>query len=422
MITSYNEFNFFKLFENLINESKLTYTKRFIDILTTISNNKIAQYLLDLKFDKIEADYTQNYIDMSDGNNSNTHVVYIPDKKAQKILDSDIVIKWITIGDSDVRKFTYNKNKNGEYKNRHLFDALGFIPPEDQEAPPIPSNEIGIIVAETVSKVSGKHVVWFKTDKGIDVIINKDVLSPRDDRYDQIWNLPTVSTKIGRLARALLLSANKQFTTSDIEEFTNLYKSTVDVMNDEFIKFELVSGKNIAHWYYYNNYESDKSSLGSSCMANVNSEYFDIYVYNKNVQLLILYSKSNGSIVDNKYKSNKIRGRAIVWTLDDGSIFMDRIYTHNDSDIELFKKYAENNGWFYKLHQDMDAYCYITNGKESSKKVMVVNLENTIFDYYPYLDTMCFLSDTNKIISNRTKNTEYELKSTDGDRYETDDY
>jgi hypothetical protein len=49
---------------------------------------------------------------------------------------------------------------------------------------------------------------------------------------------------------------------------------------------------------------------------------------------------------------DKISGRAIIWTLDDGMVFMDRVYTVNDSDVELFKMYAKQKGWAYKYGQN----------------------------------------------------------------------
>ena len=61
------------------------------------------------------------------------------------------------------------------------------------------------------------------------------------------------------------------------------------------------------------------------------------------------------------YKSDddtdKILGRALLWKLRDGKRFMDRIYTANDSDVQLFKDYAKENGWYTKRGNAEQIHC-----------------------------------------------------------------
>jgi hypothetical protein len=48
-----------------------------------------------------------------------------------------------------------------------------------------------------------------------------------------------------------------------------------------------------------------------------------------------------------KNTSDKIKGRAILWKTDKG-MFMDRIYTAHDSDLNLFKEFATKSNFGLK--------------------------------------------------------------------------
>jgi hypothetical protein len=73
---------------------------------------------------------------------------------------------------------------------------------------------------------------------------------------------------------------------------------------------------------------------------------------------------------------------------------VDRIYTNNDSDVELFKQYAYSKGWYHKPNQS-SSNDYSMVGKEGNKREghLVVNLKSD-GDYrnYPYLDTLKYFN------------------------------
>ena len=79
---------------------------------------------------------------------------------------------------------------------------------------------------------------------------------------------------------------------------------------------------------------------------------------------------------------------------------MDRIYTTHDSDVELFKQFAEKNGWWWKTSQSMDQWEQITNGDVRKLSRIVVKADKTDFSYYPYMDTMSYLNTDDDIITN----------------------
>ena len=161
-------------------------------------------------------------------------------------------------------------------------------------------------------------------------------------------------------------------------------------------------------------------------MAEVDSDYFDIYAQNSQVSLIILYG-DNGSLVDGKYQDDRIKGRAILWDCKINEMpakFMDRIYTTFDNDVELFKQYAEKNGWWYKKRQSMEPGEEITDGSVVKKATIEVKLDDANWDYYPYCDTICYInSDTGTACNVYWDDSDRLLRDTSGgyeDSYDMD--
>ena len=82
-------------------------------------------------------------------------------------------------------------------------------------------------------------------------------------------------------------------------------------------------------------------------------------------------------------------------------MFLDRIYTNNDSDVELFKQFAEKNGWWYKKRQSMEPDEDFTDGNSVRKGTIEVKLDDADFEYYPYCDTMCYIDSDTGMASNK---------------------
>ena len=170
----------------------------------------------------------------------------------------------------------------------------------------------------------------------------------------EVWSKNRQDIKVGRGARALLRSAGvTDILDKDFEAFVNLFKATIDKLNDKFSYFNVVSGDDIHYWYGSKNYYERRGTLGSSCMAGADESWLEIYTANPNqVSLVIFKSQDDDS---------KIVGRSLLWTLNDGKKFMDRIYTINDSDVNLFREFAKENGWYAKYHNRWQS---IVTGKQ----------------------------------------------------------
>lgn len=206
---------------------------------------------------------------------------------------------------------------------------------------------------------------------------------------DAIKNLMSKnSIRIGKLANKVIELHNKKFaqnlvfTPPEIEDFVNAYKAHWDFENNKMSNLKLVSGSIISYWYWENNYHSENGTLGNSCMRHdFCAEYLDIYTHSKNVSMLILLTPEN-----------KISGRAIIWELTDGSLFMDRVYTNDDSDVNLFIKWAELNNCAYKLEQNSRVGNIVKDGKTSDLKLEVkvysVDYDSRFDEKFPYMDTL----------------------------------
>jgi hypothetical protein len=411
MMKKYNDFKEDFLLESLLLESKVEFSKGLMNLFATMSNNRIKNILLNLSKTGKDINITQNFFDIGP---SKEEITFVQDRRAQQIMGTEPV-NFKTTSNVGSHYLTFNK-KDDKYVNQSIFNALGFDP--DSTSHDVPeSNEVGEILSETESKrVPGRFYVLFKWSGGL-IVLNKNVVVPNDDRYDRVWALSRNPIRIGRVIRALLTSAGESFEDKEIEDFVNAYKSSIDIMNDAFLKFDVVEGRDIAYWYSNEHYEDGgRSTLGNSCMAEVDSSYFDIYVYNPSVcKLVILYSDSGGQITDGKWKSNKIRGRAILWTTDQGDIFMDRIYYNYESDVDLFKQYADKNDWWYKRSQDSDSHFTAQKGSQTKSPKYTVSLRISEFSFYPYVDTLTYIDFSGKKLSNERSGMDGELCGTGGD-------
>ncbi len=405
----YDEYILEQKIYGLLLESKIVYSEKFINILKNMKNDKIAKILLQLYNKDIDR-LIQNYIDVS---NRKDLLSFITDVKASEISNKEE--KWVVVL-SD-KYLTHND------RNNNIFDMLGYEKPSSGSPWSPAINTVGIILNEVISPISGKVYVIFKEyNSDTKTVINKTALNRVD--YDPVvWNSNRNNIKVGRLAKSVLNSANIKTTEKEIEDFTNTYKFVYDLFKNAFSKFEVVTGTTISYWYEGDRYIRGGGSLNNSCMSNVSSDYFDIYCYNKNVSMVILYD-DNGIFNNDKYISDKIKGRAILWKAetDDGEkiVFMDRIYTVDDSDVGLFIEYANSNDWWHRSSQGhIGHYNGVKISRKNENKQIHIKcyLETTKHDYYPYCDTLCYLNLSESFICSEIVNYDnytLELRDTDG--------
>lgn len=412
-IYKYTEFLTENKLTELIMESKVIFSKKFLNLLNRMRTNKIASDLLNI-YSK-DFNIQHNYIDITD---NKEEVSFTPDRKVQELIG----------GRPEVYQVNTRRQLTHVNANKKVFGILGYDDTKEYWQPD--SGQKGLIKAETVGERTGKVFVLFEEltneEEGEEkryAVLNKDCLSLSDYDDSHIWTTARNPIRIGRLVRPLLRSAGIAVVDRDIEEFTNQWKATYDFAADALKQFDIVKGDSISYWYNSDRYLEGGGTLNNSCMAEVEDYYFEIYTSNSQVSLVILYD-DEGQLQDGKYTSSKIKGRAILWDAEingNNVKFMDRIYTTHDSDVELFKQFAQKNGWFYKDSQSMTPREYITDGNSKSKYEIVVKVDNADCDAYPYVDTMCFCYTG----SNELRNTQDDnddsmrvLRSTEGEWYQ----
>jgi len=397
MIGKYSEF----ITESLILESEVIYSNLFRQALSKL-DSPISKSLLDIE--NKDFNIQSNYFDIN--KEKNDEVSFISDRKAQEILkDAQPLVRFTGSGGGWL--------KHSE-SNAELFGKLGYQPNGPEPHKPS-SSELGVVVKKVVSETSGNTYVWvkFRNAEGVEIgegVYNQEKLRDVEDpRLKEVWSKNRQPIKIGRAIRALLKVAGVDFVDKDIEDFVNKYKSTIDKINDKFRLFEVVEGDDIAHWYRYANYLNQSGTLGNSCMKSVPSSYFEIYTSNPDVcKLLILKSEDDES---------KITGRALLWTLTDGKKFLDRIYTNVDSDVQLFRDWAKENGIYSKFYNNSSDSpdVFDLEGQKLRLEKLEVRIRRGSYDRYPYVDTIKYFSPDKGILSNRKSYDNYTLESTGGD-------
>lgn len=388
MIKNFYDFEIQLLIESLILESKIEFSDNFMSLVSSIKRSRISKEILSLKKNEIDADFAQNFIDVG---SAKDEVSFTPDRRAKEYLGKDSVMRYKVTRDG--RYLTHSPGNN------YLYKELGYTKPDTDPYDP-PVGTIGTIKAEAKSNRSENIYAWFISDNGRQTVLNKSALVPHDERLQLIYSKYRNIIKIGRLIRAILTTAKVPFTDKEVEEFVNSYKAAYDMMHDAFLKFKLVNGDEITHWYHINQYETDESTLGGSCMADVPPNWLDIYSKNPSVCSLLILFSDNGYIINGKYESKKIKGRALVWKTDQGETFMDRVYYNNDSDVSLFKSYAFDKGWWCRATQNSGNNFNITNGSVSKVAEYSVKLDNAKFDNYPYVDSLRLINFEDKLIAN----------------------
>ncbi len=403
-VNRYTDFLNESQFELLL-EANIQYLPRFKKVLSKI-DTKISSELL--KLVDTEVDINTNYIDID---NNKNFIRFVPDDRVKDI-------KCIVNDSTENQRLYYCVNSSVKY-NREIVNNR------------LPSTGTICTIVKTLTELEVKelfkgsnryynyllepenvfyHVKFTYSTysdgepEECNAIVLKNTLSP------YVGDYKAMEFKIGKFASSMLKKAGVDFNNVELEDFVNKYKAQIEVRQGLFDKFEVVKGEEIRKYYLHTQYNSQSGSLGGSCMKYRRcQEYLDIYVQNSNISMLILHGKFG------------IIGRAILWFDDRNRNIMDRIYTNNSADEELFKEYAKKNDFYYKASQDYVAMgnlmlgdTVITNRDDI---LITVQLDETGVDYrfYPFVDTVKFMNIRLGILCNDdVSDYDYELESTTG--------
>lgn len=297
------------------------------------------------------------------------------------------------------------------------------------------SDDLSSILVSIASPIAS----FMLSDKNEDMdklkITNFEIHPTKNDQI--LFNNGKQSVYIGRLAYTYLKAMGVDTKThymikdSTVEDFVNKYKAAWDSLHSKF-EFEIVSGDRIKWAFNKNNYFSKdfehKGTLSKSCMRHTHcQDYFDIYTDNSACKMLV------------QLEDGKVKGRAILWeakilgsSIENSKkiLFMDRIYTNNDSDVILFIKWARDNGYHYKADQESsnDTQIMFNGDVAYEDYTMFVELDRGFSArQWPYMDTLKYFYKYNQnqaIISNFDGEPffgtmEFEMEEMDGSNSES---
>jgi hypothetical protein len=201
----------------------------------------------------------------------------------------------------------------------------------------------------------------------------------------------------------------KDISGKEVEKFSNLYKSHVSKPK---FTFKVVSGESIRKYYHYSSHDSDRGSLGSSCMRyNSCQSYFNIYVDNKDIISMLVMLNEDGGVM----------GRALLWNINSHKL-MDRIYTISDEELSFyFKKWASKKGYLHKSDQNwFNTLFFEQVGKNKQELKVKLNLKND-YVYYPYMDTFKFIDFEGGLYNYVPQDVDFRiLCSSDGSKRDSD--
>ena len=382
---NYNDFKFNRsnLFYDIVLESMVIYKEKFKELLREMGG-PMAKQILGLEGKDVET--RNNFFGLAAKNDA---ITFVQDRKYQEIMKSEVYIL-VDPSRFTTRKFEKYPDAKDVWDNFNLE-----IPPIDQEIK-FPANIRGTISQKNMKSVRTKktYVAFYPLDKKYPAVpVNFRYL--RKETTDEELSKNIQEIKAGRGMKALLGSAGINKTDKEIEEFVNKFKSTYDILADAFRMFEIVEGEDIRKYYNQKEYESQSDGqLGNSCMKSAScSEYFDIYCLNPSKCKLVIL----------KSKKGKVKGRALLWKLDDGLMYMDRVYTNNDADINLFYEFAKFNNW---------------KTQQNRPNVMSITLNPIEYKKFPYMDSLTVYYNKIHVLSNSSNTFPssdcYSIQSTGG--------
>jgi hypothetical protein len=395
--------NNFTKFE-LIKESLIYFSSDFIDILSNIiddANNDhefaVSQLAIFLQFIcGKDINLSQNYIDVAD----NGLVKYIVDNRIDY---NDVQINYDYIIDikhiqNYISKSKYDGIQNlyfikyediDKYKNSYKllktyegYEYYIFLLQLNEEDSKNEAKNYPIIRARDIKDKNKKHILLYKKIKSKN---EKPFVPKLPKNFSEV--------RLGRFINKTLQEFGyNSFKSSTIEKFVNYYTSLFVFNRDANEKLHIVSGDEIRYYYYEDRYEHKKGYLGSSCMRHKSSQAnFNIYIENPDVCKMLVMT---GDKEDSGPLGRKIIGRALLWTLIDGSYYMDRIYAINDSVVKVFEKYAKDNN-------------YIIYNAFNNRKQISVKVKSNFYNKYPFMDTFEYYLPKKGILTNYSYFTDF---------------
>lgn len=220
-------------------------------------------------------------------------------------------------------------------------------------------NIIQIFADELAQKIINKEVLPYKASTNLIRVFNRMKFVP-DVEYldisffdvdekseDLITFLPAKkfdgdpTTKKGRQGIGvgkLLRRLKTNMAPTEVEDFVVKYREAYErIIQGKGRLIDVVTGEEIRYWYANTHYAKTQysSTLWNSCMsAPGTGKVLNLYCENPQKIALCIYLNEN----------DQLQARALIWNLDDGRVYMDRIYYNTAEQKEVMLQFAKENG------------------------------------------------------------------------------
>lgn len=175
--------------------------------------------------------------------------------------------------------------------------------------------------------------------------------------------------RVSKILKKLDPSLNESELEGFVAKYKVAYKNLVDNASE---RVKVVTGEKIRYWYLGSRYAKDRwgnsGSLGNSCMRYKKSQKrCDIYCENPDKCAMAIYLDEKGDLL----------ARALIWHLDDGTVYMDRIYHVSVEDRLQLMDYAKK----------MKMKSYDSGDGEKEKMIITLKKDYGSPEDNPYMDT-----------------------------------
>lgn len=233
-----------------------------------------------------------------------------------------------------------------------------------------------------------------KSDVVTAVLVSKFKAEVKAGRFGGIgWNAPfRQPIKISKFFRKL----DPDLTDKQIDALIPKWKVAWEkIVKNTVTEVQVVTGEDIRFWYHGENYGADErgyqGNLGSSCMRYAKSQRrFDIYCENPDKCALAILLDGRGQLV----------ARAIIWKLDDGGVYMDRIYGVDNASEQKMRDYCKKQKMLGPWERDRNGVKRVTVKRDYGQSTS-----------NPYMDTFKrFNHETFTLLTPAAYNEDYAKK------------
>ncbi len=198
-----------------------------------------------------------------------------------------------------------------------------------------------------------------------------------EDKFNTKKRIKTTLSRYIRRQLELDHNVITDFVLSTLSEIVRYHVQGKEYLNNQV---RVISGSDITDYY-----ANEGSKHSNSCMTgSAGSAFIKIFEMNPEQVALAVSEK---------------HGRGLIWTCDDGTVILDRVYPSGSEQVGLIRNWAESNNYVLRANPDClegsDNDILLKNG--GSYEVTLKH--NKVF---PYMDTLCFgyLSEDKIVVSN----------------------